>query len=90
VARLPFAVTSFDAFNDAYGEEFQYVQVGKEISLADPAREFVDAMAALRSGDRIAPARMDGNQRLTADRFPAQPWLRVLEDMAVAEQQLDQ
>jgi hypothetical protein len=91
VARLPFAATSFDAFNDAYGEEFEYVQVGKEISLADPAREFVDAMAALRSGDRIAHERMDVNQHLIADRFPAQPWLQVLEDMAaVAEQQLDQ
>jgi hypothetical protein len=87
VARLPFAVTSFEAFNDAYGEDFEYVQVGNEMSLAGPARDFVDSMAALRSGDRIAQARMDINQRLIAERFPAQAWLRVLEDMAaVAEQ----
>jgi hypothetical protein len=90
VARLPFAVTSFDAFDDAYGEGFEYVEVGKEISLADPAREFVDNMAALRSGDRIAQARMDINQHLIADRFPAQPWLRVLEDMAAVAEQPDQ
>lgn len=77
IAKIPCAVTAYDAFEPNYGDDFARVEV-------DPARpakagaELIAWMTAISAGDS---REMDANHSLVLERFPEEPWVEFLDSM---------
>jgi len=84
IARLPCALTSYDAFDEVYGADYGHIRVRPDDGLYQAGNEFLDWMVARRQGDRKIQTVLEVNQRLVLDYFPDSPWQRLLQEMATS------
>lgn len=86
-ARLPCAVTPYDAFCSVYSTQFGYTPVSRGADLRADASAFLDVLQACRAGDPRARRILDRNARIVDDRFPEAPWRAIWHEMARAVSQ---
>ncbi|WP_424937715.1 MULTISPECIES: hypothetical protein [Bacteria] len=81
LAGVPCATTPFAAFDDVYGPGYHRILIAPGQGVRTAAAEFMEAIAGRRRGDAAVLAALRHNQRLVAERFPPEPWLRFLWDL---------
>lgn len=81
-ARVPCAITQYDAFRSVYGTEFGYTPIGRGDDLSAAAGAFLDVLRGCRAKDPCATAVLDRNARIVDDRFPEAPWHAIWQEMA--------
>ncbi|MEU8540370.1 hypothetical protein AB0C52_10330 [Streptomyces sp. NPDC048717] len=83
VAGLPCASTKYAAFTPTYGSDFFVVPVEPHPAGIDRSgTELVDAMQANRVGDPRMAGMLRHNRRIVDHRFPADPWIKLLTELA--------
>jgi len=83
-ARVPCAVTPYDAFRSVYGTEFGYTPISRGGDPSGDAAAFLDVLQACRAHDPRATAVLERNARIVDDRFPEAPWHAIWQEMACA------
>jgi len=72
-ARLPFAATSYNAFDGAYGTRLAHVRVNGRDDIVRAANEFSEWLAGKRRGDRAVLAALAANAGEIQRHFPDGP-----------------
>jgi hypothetical protein len=73
VARLPCAVTEYNAFEGIYGSDYEYTPVSND-RITDDAERFLDKLQRFREADPVLLDGLAKNQQRVTDTFPVGPW----------------